>query len=180
MEGGDAFAKVARQILVVEKLRSVRDVAAALGMQYATFYARLNGRVPFRPDEITQLLREVPDPRLADCVLAHTEFLAVRRPQVRSFDDVRNAVGMAIRSAEETLEALRVINEAAVNSHLDPAIRGKVEGHVTEAQRGLAALQMALPQLTLARKREAPRPMLTPEGPGSAPAQTLVGSSRAL
>jgi hypothetical protein len=159
MEGGDAFAKVARQILVVEKQRSVRDVAAALGMQYATFYARLNGRVPFRPEEITQLLREIPDPRLADCLFADTDFLAVRRPQIRGFEDARNAVDMAMRSVVETMEALRTINEAMADSQLDLGVRSRVEQHVVEAQRGLAALQMALPLLTVSRgKRETIRP----------------------
>jgi hypothetical protein len=171
MQGGDAFAKMARQILVIEKQRSVRDVALALGMQYATFYARLNGRVPFRPEEITRLLREVPDPRLADCLLANTEFLAVRQLPGRGVEDARHAVAVAIRSAEETLQAVRILNEAIAHSHPDPAIRGKVEEHVVEARRGLAALQLALPQLSFTRKLEVLR---------SAAAQSGTGSSRAL
>lgn len=141
------FARLVRQILVVEKRRAVRDVATALRMTYGTFYGRMSGRVPFRPEELNELLRVLPDRRLADCLLAHTDFIAV--PRVGASDpssDTRNT-NAAIHAAEESLAALKGINEAIANGRDDEAQRHTIEMHIHEAQRALGSLQITLPDL---------------------------------
>jgi hypothetical protein len=144
------FAALLRRMLVIERVRSVHEVAAALGMSYSTFYARLHGRVPFRPEEITRVLRIVPDMRLLDCLLLDTGFLAVARPEKAEFVEMREAVGMTIRSAEAILATLRIINEALFTAEFGQSFRSEVEQKILEAQRGLAALGLALPRFGLA------------------------------
>ena len=77
---GDGFSKLVYQILVIEKRRAIRDVAAAVGMEYASFHARVIGRTHFKAEEVSRLIAEVPDPRLCDYLLRNTGFIAVPPP----------------------------------------------------------------------------------------------------
>ena len=149
------FASAVRQILVIEKQRPLRDVAQALGMEYATFHSRVNGRAPFRPEEITKLIVEVPDPRLVDALLADTRFIGVERLEQPGWGDGAEAVGAALQSATEMLAALAHIHAAAANGRIDTAARRHLEAHVHEAERSLARLRLALPHLAIAASREA-------------------------
>ena len=150
------FAVLLRRLLVIERVRPVREVATALGMTYSSFHARLHGRVAFRPEEITRVLRIVPDMRLLDCLLLDTGFLAVARPENAEMVDMRLAVGMTVRSAEAVLATLRTLHEALFTADLGRSWRGEVEQQILEAQRGLATLSLALPKFgpdSLSRRR---------------------------
>jgi len=143
---GDEFATLVRQILVIEKRRSIRDVAASLGMEYANFHARVCGRVSFKAGEINQLIREVPDPRLCDFLLRDTPYLAVPglRPTEASNE---GALRAAIRLAGESLATIEQISDSLVEGQLEPAGYEQLVEHVREAERAVGTLRAALPGL---------------------------------
>ena len=51
---GDTFSNLVRHILMVEKQRSIREVALAMRMDYANLHARISGRTRFKPEEISR------------------------------------------------------------------------------------------------------------------------------
>lgn len=138
------FAALVHQILVVERQRPVREVAEALGMKYATFYARMIGRVPFDADEINAVLREVPDSRLIDCLLTDTGFIGVRRQPAAAAGASRNIgpIEIALHALEESVGIVRDITCALANGGLKAEVCHRIEDHVVEAERDLAALRL--------------------------------------
>jgi hypothetical protein len=143
---GDEFATLVRQILVIEKRHSLRDVAAALGMEYANFHARVCGRVHFKAEEINRLIREVPDVRLCDFLLRHTRYLPVERPHAGEFSH-EGALHAATRVAGECLAVIEQITASVVHGRLEPAAYEVLVTHVHEAERAVATLLAALPGL---------------------------------
>lgn len=118
-------------------------------MKYATFYARMIGRVPFDPDEINALLREVPDHRLVDCLLADTLYIAVQRPSSAPRPDAGDNTGIvthAVQSAAESFGILREMTLVLDNGGLSDDARERIAAHIQEAERGLAALRWRLSQ----------------------------------
>lgn len=144
--GGDEFAALVRQILVVEKRQSIRDVAAALGMEYANFHARVCGRVCFKAAEISQLIHAVPDLRLCDFLLRNTPYLAVQRPRQAEASN-ESALHAAIRLASECLATIEQITDSLMEGQLDPVGYDRLLTHVGEAERAVGNLRAALPGL---------------------------------
>jgi len=142
------FAKLVRQILIKERRASARDVAASLGLSYGAFHNRLNGRAQFSPDEITRLLCELGDVRLVDCLLGQSGFLAVRSPVSTQNHLDRTASKIGFSYVAEVLSALQGITDSTALHSLERMQRSEIEDHIRNAQRGLAALQLALPYLT--------------------------------
>jgi len=141
------FAALVHHLLVAEKRRPVKEVAKALGMKYATFYARMIGRVPFDPDEINALLREVPDHRLVDCLLAETQYIAVPRPPAGRKPDARENTGIVVHALQSAAESFGILREMTLvldDGGLDPEARDRITAHIHEAERGLAALRWRL------------------------------------
>jgi phage tail protein X len=141
------FAKLVRQILIKERRASAREVAASLGLSYGAFHNRLNGRAHFSPDEITRLLCELDDIRLADCLLGQSGFLAVRSPVTGENHIDRTASKLGFSCVAEVLSALQGITDSVALHYFERKQRAEIEEHVRNAQRGLAALQLALPHL---------------------------------
>ncbi|MGZ5930851.1 MAG: phage regulatory CII family protein [Rhizomicrobium sp.] len=146
------FWEVAREILVKKKQRSISDVANKLGMEYATLYSRLNGRTPFRLEEASALLIELPDARLADAILKETHFIAVPRLDEPGWGRSGDAIVSALRTVQELLEVLTDINIATSSSQIEKADRIHIESHVYEAERSLARLRLAIPHLSVMPK----------------------------
>jgi hypothetical protein len=146
------FWEVAREILVKEKQRSISDVANTLGMEYATLYSRLNGRTPFRLEEASALLIELPDARLADAILQETHFIVVPRLDEPGWGRSDDAIVSALRTVQELLEVLTDINIATSSSQIEKADRIHIESHVYEAERSLARLRLAIPHLSVMQK----------------------------
>lgn len=138
------FARLVHQILVVERVRPMREVAAELELPYATFYSRLNGRVPFRPNEIQKLIRVIPDSRIVEWLLARTEFIAVKQTIRYDFDAEGGPLETASRSVEHAVAVWRDLCTAGDRNHLDNDRHARIEQHIREAQRDLAALQYVL------------------------------------
>lgn len=141
------FSEVARTILILEKKRPLRDVAAAMGMEYATLYSRVIGRTPFRSEEINALLIAVPDIRLIDSLLQETHFIGVERIEANGWGNGVEAIGAALRSAQELLEVIADLH-STVGKRLNSLERGHIESHTHEAERALARLRLAIPHLS--------------------------------
>lgn len=152
----EEFAAVLHRILARERSRSMRDVAAALGLSYPAFYARISGRVPFSTVEIQRVLQEVPDPRLADALLAGTPFGAFLRARLTGGRAGEDALGTALRAMQEVLALVQGLSAAEEASAL--------QQHLDEAERALAILRHVLPYA--AARRPAPVPA---SGGGDAP-----------
>jgi hypothetical protein len=160
-EGG-GFAAIAHQILIRERRRPMRDVAAALGLSYAALHARVSGRVPFSPMDINLLLHEMPDVRLVDALLRHTRFVAFEKPH-----PARSGGGAtAIEAATAALRNIAALVEdlAGLAEGRRPPGDGDAapEARLEEAQRAIAALAFALPQVLAAQRRRAAPPDADP------------------
>ncbi|GEM_PF-1045390 len=138
MPDADTFARTAHRILVSEKRRPVQEVAQALDMKYATFYSRIKGRVPFAPEEIRALLREVPDVRLVDALLTGTGFRAVARLVGDGSGDI---VREAARAIKEAANALWEVQSAFSADDLSTDGRQRAVEHVAAAERALASVR---------------------------------------
>lgn len=143
------FWEIARLILIEEKGPNLREFGHVLGLEYATLYARLNGRTPFRLDEACALLGKLPDRRLADALLQDTSFIAIPRLGESGWGGTEDVIDLALQSALRLLEVLRSINQAKAGHHIDRAGRSKIESHVHEAERALANLRLTIPHLSV-------------------------------
>jgi len=138
----DAFARLVRQILLVEKQRPLGDVAAEIGMDYDNLYARVIGRVTFHPEEIAALLRAVPDRRLIDWMLCCTGYIAVERPNAEACGG--DALAAALKLADHSLAAMRALCHAEAQG--DAAQIDGLRQHLFEAERAIGALWLRLPR----------------------------------
>lgn len=130
------FASVLHRLLARERQRPIRDVAAALGLSYPAFYARLSGRVPFSTEEIRRLLQEVPDRRLADVLLADTPFGAYPRARLTGGTIGEDTVATSLRAMQEVVAVVQGLASGVEHDML--------EIHVNEAERLLAILRHVL------------------------------------
>ena len=123
-----------------ERQASVREVAAAMGLSYGALYARLRGRVCFRPEEVRMLVTMVPDPRLVEHMLAGTAFAFIPRvpgAALAADDEVRAALADSLREALEVLDDIR-------DGTVEDA--DGIGRRLLEAERALAHLRRTLPR----------------------------------
>ena len=147
---GRDFARLAYRLLVEERQAPVRDVAAAMGLSYGALYARLRGRVPFRPEEVRTMVTMVPDPRLVEHLLAGTPFACIPRvpAAVLAADDgVREALAESLRDALEVLDDIRDGSVADAEG---------IGRRLLEAERALAHLRRTLPRRLAESRADAP------------------------
>jgi hypothetical protein len=141
----DGFARAAYRVLVEEKRYSAKEVARALGMKYATFHARLIGRVPFRPEEIAALLREAPDIRLVDALLSSSPFVAIPKLESPTETPADGVMRIAIEAISEATTALAEIERAQEGARLGDAQRkAEIDSHIRAAERALALVRLRL------------------------------------
>jgi hypothetical protein len=140
---GDEFSRLVYQILVVEKRRAIRDVAASVGMEYASFHARVIGRTHFKAEEVSRLIAEVPDPRLCDYLLRNTIFVAVPKP-ASTVNPKQNAFQAAVQLATEGMATLGHLGETLLNGQFDQAGYEHLSNHIREAERAVGTLRASL------------------------------------
>lgn len=149
----ERFCDVVHRVAVVERRRPLKVLAHELGLKYATLYARVIGRVPFSPEEVNSLLRELPDRRLADCLLQGTPFIAVESPSADpagAGGELKRSVAR-MRAAADALAKVETRVEGGVDE--DALVRGLLTD-VNQAEAALAALREALaPRTTQDRRR---------------------------
>ena len=140
----ELFSQLVRKIVIYEHRGALRELATALGLSYGALYNRLSGRAEFNPREINMLLRELADPRLVDCLLAGSVFVAIRKPENPAPRSGKDVVDIAMSCAVDTLTAVQAIVEAVRGSGLDRERGLEIEGFVSQAQRKLSLLQVVL------------------------------------
>ena len=141
----DGFAARAYQLLITEKLKPAKSVAAALGIKYPALHARLIGRTPFRPDEITALIAETRDVRLVDRLLDGTPFMAVNRPEAPSNGTRHHLLHDAVAAVSASVSLLRETEEALKSGPIDRDERARIEAQINDAARTLETLRRHLP-----------------------------------
>jgi hypothetical protein len=139
---GQEFASIVYTILVIEKRPRVEDAARSLKMSYATLHSRLIARTSFSPDEVRELLRAVPDPRLLAYLLDGTKFTAAERPTAGEFEPSieRGATKVVVGAAD----VLEIIDAAMAGGGLDPRQGALVQSKIDETERALASLRIQL------------------------------------
>jgi len=142
-----------RQILIIEKRQPVRDVAVALGMEYANFHARVTGRTRFKASEMSALISEIPDPRLCDVLLRNTPFVAVARPTSRERLN-ESALHAATRLTTESVAAVEQISSAMVKGQFETCEYEQLVARVAEAERAVCALRLSLFSLAPRRRQD--------------------------
>ena len=138
------FARMARRILIQERRASVKDVAASLGISTGALHNRLNGRAHFTPDEISRLMLDLNDTRLADCLLRPAGFVAIRPPPPDSRHLSRRAEDAGLDCIAQVAAALRAIAEGAGGTCPRGARRDEIEAHIENGQRALASMRLTL------------------------------------
>ncbi|QFY62526.1 hypothetical protein FZ934_19215 (plasmid) [Rhizobium grahamii] len=88
---GKEFASIAYTVLVVDRRPGVKAAARLLGMNYSTLHSRLIGRTSFSADEIRDLVRAVPDPRLVSYLLDGSHFIEASRTSRNGHIDTKRS-----------------------------------------------------------------------------------------
>jgi len=151
---GDELSRLVYKILVTEKRRPIREIAAAIGMEYASFHARVIGRTHFKAEEMSRLIREVPDPRLCDYLLRNTAFVAVPRPAA-TLNPTLGIFQAAVHLANESLATVEHIGETLAGADLGPLAFEHLSTHVAEAERAVSNLRASLLSLVPSNGRPA-------------------------
>lgn len=141
---GGEFAQLVHSIVIAEKKPPASHAAAAMGLDYHTFYARITNRVPFTAEEIRELLRAVPDPRLVSFLLRGTPYVPADRSEpLREGDEeaIHRGATRIVIEATDILEAVETALRDGKIDHRDViAIRSEIE----IAERALATLRARL------------------------------------
>jgi hypothetical protein len=156
----DEFSQLLRKIVIHEQRGVLKELAASLGLSYGAFYNRLKGRAEFNPHEINILLRELPDTRLVDCLLAGTDFQVLRKPADPSQDSDRDITEIALASGARTLAAVGATLDGLGHRGLDRALVIHIEAMICDAQQQLQALKAALARIGERAPPTEPRPVI--------------------
>ena len=143
---GEDFAHIVYTLLVVEKVRSIHEVANEIGMSYAVLHSRMIGRSTFSADEIRNLLKALPDPRLVGYLLEGTSFVPAGR--IDGNDEASaTKPDMAIqrgatRVVVEAAGILDLVDASLAGGGLDHRHRGLLVREIVEAEQTLASLRL--------------------------------------
>ncbi len=139
-----AFAMLAYQVLVVEKLVSLEHAAERLGLTYATLHGRLTSRTRFRAEEIRKLIAVIPDQRLLAFFADESGFVLARKP-AGSLDEaasIRLAVAQSVREAIDVMQV--VVASLEAGTLLDHRDRAAILKEVKEAEGAIATVRIAV------------------------------------
>lgn len=145
---GKAFADLLHQVTVMEKVRSLDDIAAFLGMDYHTLYARVNGRTPFSAEEIRALIHCIADIRLLSYFTDGSAFVPVERaapaplPVHPTLQD--GLVREAHNAVLEAADILEVIVGALADSKVDHRDSVQIRRELDHCERALASIRRLL------------------------------------
>ncbi|MCZ8195253.1 phage regulatory CII family protein [Brevundimonas sp.] len=141
------FARIAYQIVVVEKAARTRELAAALGLSSAALYGRLRGRSGFRPEEARALIRLVPDPRLIRYFADDSRHIVARRPVGQA--GARSIEAATAETLREAIDILEVVTSALRDGGpLTHRHRALILSEVRQAETATANLRAAVEALS--------------------------------
>jgi len=143
---GEAFAQLVHSILVGERRYPADEVAEAMGIGYDALYARLRNRVAFTADEIRDLVRAAPDPRLVAYLLRGTAFVPADRVEMDAagVDQAEAIHRGATRIVIEATDVLRAVEEALSDHRLDHRDALAIRNEIEIAERALASMRERL------------------------------------
>ncbi|MGF1456683.1 MAG: phage regulatory CII family protein [Alphaproteobacteria bacterium] len=144
---GKDFATLLYKLLIVEEVKSVKQVAAALGMKEQSLYSRLYGRVRFSVEETRDILRIIEDVRVADFMLSGSPFVAVSRSENAESDaeGVRNQASSTLFDVTDLMREVEV--SLSDDGRIDHREKIKIEERLQEAERSLTALRKTIKDL---------------------------------
>lgn len=140
------FADLAHRILVQERTadRSIEMVAKRMGLGYDALYARLVQRTPFRPAEASALIAATGDIRLAQQMLAGTEFLAAERPGPMAQARPAALIELTLDHVEHAIAVLVGMRAALADNRIDHRDRALLLGKIAQAESLLATLRVSV------------------------------------
>ncbi len=137
------FHEIAYQIVISEKRANVSVLAKKLGLSTDALYARLRGRNEFRPDEMQQLVRTVPDVRFASWFLSGTKFIPVDRVGTESetIEPGESLRRTALMMLVEASDAADQIEQALADNRIDVNEAAIIKADIETAERAIATLR---------------------------------------
>ncbi len=142
----DEFASLLYQLLIVEEVKSVKEAAAELGLKEQALYARLYGRVRLSVEEGRQLLKYLQDVRIADHLLAGSEFVAVKRTDLS--EEEHKSAGVREGATTTLFDVTDLMREVEValsdDGRIDHREKIDIEKRLHEAERSLTALRNSI------------------------------------
>ncbi len=145
---GAEFAALIHQLLVLDKVRSVEDVARDMGMEYHTLYARVGRDTPFSAEEIKALIRVVGDIRILKYFTDDSPYVVVERSSpcdVAAHDELhKGLVAEAHNTVFEAADLLEAIATALADRKIDHRDALLIRQEVDHCERALAAIRRLL------------------------------------
>jgi hypothetical protein len=143
-ETHDGFAALVNRFLLADQQIRPRDLADALGLSYHALHARLSGRASFIPLELKRLFQHYPDPRIADYLLAGTQYIAIPRPASSEPLPGYSPIRAGLLSLREIIRLLNeLLRTADVHVHVHE-ISAAVSRGVDEALRQLTTMHCTM------------------------------------
>lgn len=147
MSDGNDFATLLYKLLIVEEVRSVKQVAADLGMKEQSLYSRLYGRVRFSVEEARKILCQLQDVRIADFFLEESPFMAIERTQ----EDGQGSEAVRTRASSTLFDVTDVMREVerslSDDGRIDHLEKIRIEERLVEAERSLSTLRKSIQDL---------------------------------
>jgi hypothetical protein len=141
LDRGKSFSQLVYQVLVVEKKVRIEHAAKAVGLGYDAFYARVNGRTIFSPDEVAKLIACLSDPRLVAYLLRDSRFLAVERVDGPLEDPEEEVVRATHRIMIEAADVLQAVDDALQDKRIDHREVLVIQKEIEIAERALVTLR---------------------------------------
>lgn len=140
---GKEFAELVHTLVSSEERGFIDNLAAKMGMDYDTFYARLINRVRFSAEEIRKLLSVFPDPRIAAYFLESSPFMIAERNMAGDegpgcHKEVQQSTNTNVI---EAADILKEVDRALTDGKIDHLDKIRINTEIDEAERALATLR---------------------------------------
>ncbi len=147
-EEGKAFATLLYKLLIVDEVKSVKQVAAAMGMKEQSLYSRLYGRVRFSVEEAHRVLCILGDVRVADFFLEDSPFVAVTRSKEEECQNPETVRTQASSTLFDVTDLMREVESSlSDDGRIDHREKVKIEERLLEAERSLTTLRRTIQEL---------------------------------
>lgn len=138
----DGFTVLLRRNILQQKQAEVDSLATAIRVSSRTFYARLRNGSRFDPEEVSIVLRNVPDRLLAKWFFANSRLVLVNRLNTGETFPTTALLSQALTSAEMCVDALIDIVDGIREAPF--GIGSKIGGRIRDAQAELLHLKLIL------------------------------------
>lgn len=138
------FGELLRRILLFEKVHSVTQASAALGMTVRNFCTKLRNGARFSPDDVSNLLRVIGDERLRGWLFSGSSLLLVKHPVTLADGSDMTLLQRTAACAMEAMSAIYELADAVELYMLGGQQVATIEGHLDRAQSGLTSIKLHL------------------------------------